>query len=159
MIRARVVTCSDAAARGEREDRSGPAVRDLLERHGCNVDAVVVVADTIEFIATAIVDGTEAGNHLVVTTGGTGVAPRDVTPEATMKVCDRLVPGLGELMRAASLQKTPMAALSRAQAATRGTALVVNLPGSVSGAVENLSAILHLIPHAVELLAGKTEHA
>ena len=159
MIRARVVTCSDAAARGEREDRSGPAVRDLLERHGCNVDAVVVVADTIEFIATAIVDGTEAGNQLVVTTGGTGVAPRDVTPEATMKVCDRLVPGLGELMRAASLQKTPMAALSRAQAATRGTALVVNLPGSVSGAVENLSAILHLIPHAVELLAGKTEHA
>ena len=159
MIRARVITWSDAASKGEREDRSGPAVRDLLERHGCNVDAVVVVADTIEFIATAIVDGTEAGNQLVVTTGGTGVAPRDVTPEATMKVCDRLVPGLGELMRAASLQKTPMAALSRAQAATRGTALVVNLPGSVSGAVENLSAILHLIPHAVELLAGKTEHA
>ncbi len=158
MIRARVVTCSDAAARGEREDRSGPAVRDLLEKNGCEVDAVVVVADTIEFIATAIVDGTEAGNQLVVTTGGTGVAPRDVTPEATMKVCDRLVPGFGELMRAASLQKTPMASLSRAQAATRGTALVVNLPGSVSGAVENLSAILHLIPHAVELLAGKTEH-
>jgi molybdenum cofactor synthesis domain-containing protein len=158
MIRARVVTCSDAAARGEREDRSGPAVRDLLEKNGCEVDAVVVVADTIEFIATAIVDGTEAGNQLVVTTGGTGVAPRDVTPEATMKVCDRLVPGFGELMRAASLQKTPMASLSRAQAATRGTALVVNLPGSVSGAVENLSAILHLIPHAVELLAGNTEH-
>ncbi len=158
MIRARVVTCSDAAARGDREDRSGPAVRDLLEKNGCEVDAVVVVADTIEFIATAIVDGTEAGNQLVVTTGGTGVAPRDVTPEATMKVCDRLVPGFGELMRAASLQKTPMASLSRAQAATRGTALVVNLPGSVSGAVENLSAILHLIPHAVELLAGKTEH-
>lgn len=158
MIRARVVTCSDAAARGEREDRSGPAVRDLLESKGYEVDAVVVVADTIEFIATAIVDGTEAGNQLVITTGGTGVAPRDVTPEATMKVCDRLVPGFGELMRATSLQKTPMAALSRAQAATRGTALVVNLPGSVSGAVENLEAVLHLIPHAVELLAGKTEH-
>lgn len=158
MIRARVVTCSDAAARGEREDRSGPAVRDLLESKGYEVDAVVVVADTIEFIATAIVDGTEAGNQLVITTGGTGVAPRDVTPEATMKVCDRLVPGFGELMRAASLQKTPMASLSRAQAATRGTALVVNLPGSVNGAVENLEAVLHLIPHAVELLAGKTEH-
>jgi molybdenum cofactor synthesis domain-containing protein len=158
MIRARVVTCSDAAARGDREDRSGPAVRDLLESNGYEVDAVVVVADTIEFIATAIVDGTEAGNQLVVTTGGTGVAPRDVTPEATMRVCDRLVPGFGELMRAASLQKTPMATLSRAQAATRGTALVVNLPGSVSGAVENLQAVLHLIPHAVELLAGKTEH-
>jgi len=158
MIRARVVTCSDAAARGEREDRSGPAVRDLLESKGYEVDAVVVVADTIEFIATAIVDGTEAGNQLVITTGGTGVAPRDVTPEATMRVCDRLVPGFGELMRATSLQKTPMASLSRAQAATRGTALVVNLPGSVSGAVENLEAVLHLIPHAVELLAGKTEH-
>ncbi|MFL6248826.1 MAG: molybdenum cofactor biosynthesis protein B [Thermoanaerobaculia bacterium] len=158
-MRARVVTCSDAAARGEREDRSGPAVRDLLESNGYEVDAVVVVADTIEFIATAIIDGTEAGNQVVITTGGTGVAPRDVTPEATMRVCDRLVPGFGELMRAASLQKTPMAALSRAQAATRGTALVVNLPGSVSGAVENLEAVLHLIPHALELLAGKTEHA
>lgn len=158
MIRARVVTCSDAAAAGEREDRSGPAVRNLLESKGYVVDAVVVVADTIEFIATAIVDGTESGNQLVVTTGGTGVSPRDVTPEATMRVCDRLVPGFGELMRATSLQKTPMAALSRAQAATRGTALVVNLPGSVDGAVENLQAVLHLIPHAVELLAGNTKH-
>lgn len=159
MIRARVITCSDAAAAGTREDRSGPAVRDLLEANGYVVDAVVVVADTIEFIATAIVDGTEAGNELVVTTGGTGVSPRDLTPEATMKVCDRLVPGFGELMRATSLQKTPMASLSRAQAATRGTALVVNLPGSVSGATENLTAVLHLIPHAVELLAGRTEHS
>jgi molybdopterin adenylyltransferase len=158
MIRARVITCSDAASVGEREDRSGPAVRDLLEKQGWLVDAVVVVADTIEYIATAIVDGTEAGNNLVITTGGTGVSPRDITPEATMKVCDRLVPGLGELMRATSLQKTPMASLSRAQAATRGTALVVNLPGSVSGAVENLAAVLHLIPHAVELLAGNTKH-
>jgi molybdenum cofactor synthesis domain-containing protein len=157
-MNARVITCSDAAARGAREDRSGPAVRDLLEARGYAVDAVVVVADTIEFIATAIIDGTEAGNQLVVTTGGTGVAPRDVTPEATMRVCDRLVPGFGELMRATSLQKTPMAALSRAQAATRGTALVVNLPGSVNGAVENLQAVLHLIPHALELLAGNTEH-
>jgi molybdopterin adenylyltransferase len=158
MIRARVVTCSDAAAAGEREDRSGPAVRDLLESRGYVVDAVVVVADTIEFIATAIVDGTEAGNQLVVTCGGTGVARRDVTPEATMKVCDRLVPGFGELMRATSIQKTPMASLSRAQAATRGTALVVNLPGSLNGAIENLTAVIHLIPHAVDLLAGKTKH-
>lgn len=157
-MKARVITCSDAASRGEREDRSGPAVRDLLESKGYEVDAVVVVADTIEFIATAIVDGTEAGNQLVVTTGGTGIAPRDVTPEATLRVCERLIPGFGELMRATSLQKTPMASLSRAQAATRGTALVVNLPGSVNGAVENLEAVLHLIPHAVELLAGKTEH-
>jgi molybdopterin adenylyltransferase len=157
-MKARVITCSDAASRGEREDRSGPAVRDLLESKGYEVDAVVVVADTIEFIATAIVDGTEAGNQLVVTTGGTGIAPRDLTPEATLRVCERLIPGFGELMRATSLQKTPMAPLSRAQAATRGTALVVNLPGSVNGAIENLEAVLHLIPHALELLAGKTEH-
>ena len=157
-MKARVITCSDAASRGEREDRSGPAVRDLLESTGYEVDAVVVVADTIEFIATAIVDGTEAGNQLVVTTGGTGISPRDITPEATMRVCERVIPGFGELMRATSLQKTPMASLSRAQAATRGTALVVNLPGSVNGAIENLEAVLHLIPHAIDLLAGKTEH-
>jgi molybdenum cofactor synthesis domain-containing protein len=157
-MKARVITCSDAASRGEREDRSGPAVRDLLESKGYEVDAVVVVADTIEFIATAIVDGTEAGNQLVVTTGGTGIAPRDLTPEATLRVCERVIPGFGELMRATSLQKTPMASLSRAQAATRGTALVVNLPGSVNGAIENLEAVLHLIPHAIDLLAGKTEH-
>jgi molybdopterin adenylyltransferase len=158
MIPARVITCSDAASRGERADRSGPALRTLLENNGCVVDAIVIVADTIEFIATAIVDATEAGNRLVVTTGGTGIAARDVTPEATMRICDRVIPGFGELMRAASLQKTPMAPLSRAQAATRGTALVVNLPGSERGAVENLEAVLPLIPHALALLEGHTEH-
>ncbi|HYK03830.1 MAG TPA: MogA/MoaB family molybdenum cofactor biosynthesis protein [Thermoanaerobaculia bacterium] len=158
MISARVITCSDAAASGERQDLSGPAVRDLLQAQGYAVDAVVIVADTIEFIATAIIDATESGNRLVVTTGGTGISPRDVTPDATMKVCEKLIPGFGEVMRSASLQKTPMAALSRMQAATRGTALVVNLPGSTAGAVENLQAVLHLIPHALELLAGKTEH-
>ena len=158
MIPARVITCSDAASRGEREDRSGPAVRELLEANGFTVDAVVVVADTIEFIATAIVDATESGNRLVVTTGGTGIAPRDVTPDATMKVCEKLIPGFGEVMRAASLQKTPMAPLSRAQAATRGTALILNLPGSEKAAVENLSAVMHLFPHALDLLEGKTEH-
>jgi molybdenum cofactor synthesis domain-containing protein len=158
MHRARVVTCSDAAAYGDREDRSGPAVRDLLEASGFQVDAVVVVADEIEFIATAIVDAQNDGNRLIVTTGGTGIAARDITPEATMRVCERVIPGFGELMRATSLQKTPMAPLSRAQAATRGAALVVNLPGSVAGAVENLEAVLHLIPHALDLLEGKTEH-
>lgn len=158
MPRARVITCSDAASTGEREDRSGPALRDMLLANGYEVDAVVVVADNIEFIATAIVDATNDGNRLVLTTGGTGISARDLTPEATLRVCERLIPGFGELMRATSLQKTPMAPLSRAQAATRGAALVVNLPGSVNGATENLQAILHLIPHALELLEGNTEH-
>lgn len=154
MIRSRVITCSDAAARGERVDKSGPAVRDLLTSNGCEVDSVVIVRDDVEAIARAIENATGDGARLVVTTGGTGIAPRDVTPEATMQVCTRLIPGFGELMRLRSLEKTPMAPLSRAQAAVRGSALILNLPGSVNGAVDNLSAVLHLIPHALELLAG-----
>ena len=157
MIKARVITCSDAASRGERVDKSGPAVREILAA-SYDVDAVIVVSDDVETIAEAIEAATGDGVRLVVTTGGTGIAPRDVTPEATLRVCEKVIPGFGETMRAASLQKTAMAPLSRAQAATRGTALIVNLPGSESGARENLQAILHLIPHALQLLEGKTEH-
>ena len=153
-IRARVITCSDAATAGEREDRSGPAVRALLADNGYDVDASTIVPDDVDAIGSAIRNAIGAGARLVVTTGGTGIAPRDVTPEATTRVCDRVIPGFGELMRARSLQSTAMASLSRAQAATCGPALVVNLPGSISGAVENLEAVLHLIPHALELLAG-----
>ena len=155
MIRARVITCSDSASRGLRVDRSGPAVRDLLTANGCEVDEVVVVSDNISAISAQIELATATGIALVVTTGGTGVAPRDVAPEATLAVCDRVIPGFGELMRLRSLEKTPMASLSRAQAATRGSTLVINLPGSVKGATENLEAVLHLIPHALELLSGR----
>jgi len=155
MIRARVITCSDAASRGERADRSGPAVRDLLATNGYQVDQVVVVPDKINAISAQIELATAEGIVLVVTTGGTGVSPTDVTPEATMAVCDRIIPGFGELMRLRSIDRAPMASLSRAQAATRGSALVVNLPGSTEGACENLQTVLHLIPHALELLSGR----
>lgn len=151
MIRARVITCSDGVAHGVREDKSGAAVRDLLVARGYDVEEIVVVPDDVDAIANAITDTTA---RLIVTTGGTGIAPRDVTPEATWKIADRVIPGFGERMRATS----PKAALSRAQAATLGTALILNLPGSTRGAVENLEAVLDLVPHALDLLEGKTEH-
>ncbi|HVR42315.1 MAG TPA: MogA/MoaB family molybdenum cofactor biosynthesis protein [Thermoanaerobaculia bacterium] len=156
MIVARVITCSDSASRGERVDLSGPALRGLLEDLGWSVDRVEIVPDERDRIAAAIaaaIDGD--GVRLVVTTGGTGLSPRDVTPEATVEVAERLVPGFGELMRLRSLEKTPMAPLSRAEAAVRGRALIVNLPGSPKAAVENFEAVAHLVPHALELLAGE----
>lgn len=159
-IRAKVITCSDAAFRGDRTDRSGPAVAELLVRHGFDVVSIDIVPDDEEIISTAICSAADT-NHarLIVTTGGTGISPRDVTPEATARVTSKRIDGFGELMRAASRPKTPTADLSRAGAAIRGSALVVNVPGSVAGAVENLEAVMHLIPHALELLTGKpVEH-
>ncbi len=158
MIAARVITCSDAASSGTRQDRSGPAVRDLLAEYSIDVDRIDVVPDDVAAIVAAIEGAIEAGRRLIVTTGGTGLSLRDVTPEATWQVSARVIPGFGELMRSTSLAKTPLASLSRAQAVTAGSALIVNLPGSVAGAVENLEAIVHLVPHALELLAGNTSH-
>jgi molybdopterin adenylyltransferase len=158
MYPAAIITCSDASSRGEREDRSGPAVRELLKSAGYSAGNPVIVPDEIKAIATAIRSAADRGARLIVTTGGTGIGPRDITPEATLTVCEKTIPGFGELMRTASLLKTRKAALSRCQAAILKTALVVNLPGSVAGATENLEAILDLIPHALELLAGNTEH-
>lgn len=126
----------------------------MLEEHGYAVGTVTIVPDEIEAIGAAIASATDGGARLVVTTGGTGIAPRDVTPEATARVTERQIPGFGELMRMSSRASTPIGALSRAQAATRGTALVINLPGSVNGAKECLAAVIDLIPHALELLAG-----
>ena len=154
-VRARVITCSDSAVRGERADGSGPAVREILEKAGFEVDRVEIVPDSVQEISDAIASAIDIGRcRLVVTTGGTGIAPRDVTPEATMRVANRRIDGFGELMRLRSLEKTPLAPLSRAQAATRGDALIVNVPGSPKGAIENLEAVLHLVPHTLQLLSG-----
>lgn len=154
---AAVLTVSDSVVAGSRADGSGPAVVEALEKAGYQVVAREAVPDERNHIENALVRLCEQA-RLVVTTGGTGVALRDVTPEATESVCDREVPGVGERMRAVGITKTPLAALSRAICATRGTSLVLNLPGSPRGATESLAAVIDILGHALELLAGKTAH-
>jgi molybdenum cofactor synthesis domain-containing protein len=150
---------SDAASRGEREDRSGPAVRTILESHGWSVVACEVLADEYELIRPRLEAWTDADDcDGVFTTGGTGLSPRDVTPEATRAVIEREVPGLAELMRAEGIQKTRRAALSRALVGIRKGKVIVNLPGSTKGATESLTAIIDLLPHVVDLIRGRTEH-
>jgi len=156
-LTAAVVTVSDSCSRGEKVDLSGPAVAEALERCGFRVVGRALVADERSAIQGKLIEvcGTA---RLVITTGGTGVAPRDVTPEATRAVCDRLIEGIAERMRAEGMRKTRFAALSRAVCGVRGTTLILNLPGSPSGAVESLEAVIDLLPHALELMAGKTGH-
>ena len=156
-MRAAVLTVSDSCACGEKVDLSGPAVAEVLGCHNFQVAARGVVADECASIQEQIIELCRAA-RLVVTTGGTGIAPRDVTPEATAAVCERLVDGIAEQMRLHGMQKTPFAALSRAVCGVRGTSLILNLPGNPAGAVESLEAVIELLPHALELIAGRTAH-
>ncbi len=159
MIRTAVVTISDSVARGAREDGSGPALRRRVEQLGWLVAETEVVEDDRQSIARLLTDLSDRRSiSLILTTGGTGVAPRDVTPEATRTVVDREIPGLGELMRAEGLRHTPRAVLSRGIAGTRGRTLIVNLPGSPKGAVQSFDAVAGLAPHIIDLLEGRTEH-
>jgi molybdenum cofactor synthesis domain-containing protein len=154
-MKAAILTLSDKGARGERTDLSGPALRDWLIAQQVEVVRIAMMPDEQEQIAAQLRDWADnLQPDLVLTTGGTGVSPRDVTPEATRRVVDRELPGFGELMRRKSLEKTPHAIISRALAGIRGATLIINLPGSPKGAVENLEAVWEAIPHTVAKLQG-----
>jgi molybdenum cofactor synthesis domain-containing protein len=154
---AAVLTVSDSSARGERADVSGPATAELLRQNGFEIAHQEIVSDDQAAIESALVRLSRQA-QLIVTTGGTGIAARDVTPEATRAVCSKLVDGIPERMRAQGVAQTRFAVLSRGLCGVCGRSLILNLPGSPSGAVESLRAVLDILPHAIDLLAGKTGH-
>jgi len=157
-IQAAILTVSDKGSRGEREDKSGPALAVWLAEHDVEVAATAIVADEQPLIAAKLSEWTYIGDYdLILTTGGTGVSPRDVTPDATAMVLDRVIPGFSEVMRTASLQKTPSAMLSRGVCGIRGRTLIINLPGSPAAAVENLEAVWEAVPHAIRKIQGDME--
>lgn len=160
MIRVAILTISDSAASRVRADASGPALEQRCRELGWEVTERQTVADDQDAIANQLLTWTDTGAaSLILTTGGTGISARDVTPEATRHVLERELPGLAELMRAKGLDQTRFSALSRAVAGTRRGTLIVNLPGSPRGALYSFNAIQDLVPHCVDLLSGRTEHA
>ena len=158
MKRAHVITVSDGAFHGQRVDTSGAAVVSMLEANGFQTGGPEVVPDERDLITASIVRAADSGARLVVTTGGTGLGPRDVTPQATREAIDYDVPGIGERMRRAGEASTPMASISRALAGVRGNTLVINLPGSPGGAIESLESVMPVLSHALSLLEGDTAH-
>jgi|SRR5580698_6119933 molybdopterin adenylyltransferase len=157
MKTAAVLTVSDSSSRGERADISGPAMAEFLRQSGFEVTRQETVPDEQATIESALIDLSDQV-QLIVTTGGTGIAERDVTPEATRAVCSRLIEGIPEKMRASGLEHTPYAILSRGVCGIRGRTVILNLPGSPDGAAQSLEAVIEVLPHVVDLLAGMTDH-
>lgn len=157
-IQAAVVTVSDGCYHGQREDLSGDALCERLAEHGWSLVARSIVPDDVHQISAQIVELSDQDLDLIVTTGGTGLGPRDVTPEAIRPLLDREAEGLAELMRLRGLEKTDFAALSRSLAGTRNETLILALPGSPKGATESLDAVVKLLPHAIDLIHGQTKH-
>ena len=157
MFTAAVITVSDRASRGEYEDRTGPVLVQMLKEAGYEVIETTVIPDEKEQIEETLIRLADQHIALILTAGGTGFAPRDVTPEATLAVCEKLVPGIPEAMRAASMRITPRGMLSRAVAGIRGQSLIINLPGSPKGAKENLEAVLPALSHGLAMLWGEKE--
>jgi molybdopterin adenylyltransferase len=149
-----ILTISDKGARGEREDKSGPAIREMMEAAGGEIVRAKVVPDEQDEIRAVLIQWSDEGLDLILTTGGTGFSPRDWTPEATKAVLDRDTPGIAEAIRRAGMEKTPTAMLSRAAAGIRKRTLIVNLPGSEKAVRESLEAILPALPHGIEVLKG-----
>ncbi len=155
MFRAGIITVSDKGSQGQREDLSGPAIAQVLAGAGFTVSITIIVPDDIGQIADALIELSDRERlDLILTTGGTGLSPRDLTPEATLKVLDKEIPGMAEAMRYSGMMVTPHAMLSRAVAGVRGRSLIINLPGSPKGATENLAAVVPALAHAIGKIQG-----
>jgi molybdenum cofactor synthesis domain-containing protein len=161
MLTVSILTISDKGARGQRYDESGQAIRDIFSELDSEIVNYEIVPDELDVIGQKLAEWADSGDtDIIVTTGGTGLGERDITPEATMSVVERVVPGLAEAMRIVSLSKTPMAMLSRATAGIRGRSLIINLPGSPKAVRECLEVVLPAIPHAIDIIKGVvTEHS